>query len=69
MKRKRLGIQWLVKTFEKNIEVRKLFDQVFQYRSKNKPQIEQGNVKSGQPSTPKDQTIGFLCRMCLIIRR
>jgi hypothetical protein len=32
-------------------------------------QIEQGNVKSGHPSTPKDQQIGFLCRMCLIIRR
>ena len=69
MKRKRLGVQWIVKTSEKTIEERKLFDQVFQYRSKNKPQIEQGNIKSDQPLKPKDQTRGFLCRMCLIIRR
>ena len=58
-----------VKKIEKTVELRKLFDQMFQYRSKNRPQIEQENVKSDKPSTPKDQTIGFLFRMCLIIRR
>ena len=58
------------KVSEMTAQERELFDQEFQYGLNNTPQkIKPANIKSEQPSKPKDLTMGFLSRMNLIVRK
>jgi hypothetical protein len=57
------------KVSEMTAQERELFDQEFQYGLNDKPQIKCGYLKSEQPSKPKDNTMGFLSRMNLIVRK
>ena len=57
------------KVSEMTAQERELFDQEFQYRVKDKPQIKPTDIKSELPSKPKDLTMGFLSRMNLIVRK
>ena len=50
-------------------EERELFDKEFQYGFSNVPNSKPNSKKSKQLPKPKNLTMGFLCRMNLIVEK